>query len=95
MHLEGWAMHPGILGGHGMGLLGGLIGLLLFAGFVIAMVLVVFWIVRQSRSDKPVASQEFAGSRPALDILDERYARGELSREEYLQARDDLGATAP
>lgn len=27
-----------------------------------------------------------------LDILAERYARGELSHEEYLRARDDLGS---
>jgi uncharacterized membrane protein len=25
-----------------------------------------------------------------LDILDERYARGELSRDDYLRAREDL-----
>lgn len=29
-------------------------------------------------------------SKSALDILDQAYARGELSREEYLQKRDDL-----
>lgn len=28
--------------------------------------------------------------RTALDILDETYAHGELSRDEYLQKRDDL-----
>ena len=30
-----------------------------------------------------------------LVVLDERYARGELSREAYLQARGDLGGQAP
>ncbi len=30
----------------------------------------------------------------ALETLDLRYARGELSRDEYLQARDDLGGRA-
>lgn len=33
-----------------------------------------------------------ASTMPPLTILDERYARGELSREEYLRARDDLGS---
>lgn len=31
--------------------------------------------------------------RSALDILDEVYARGELTREDYLQKRDDLQKT--
>lgn len=31
-----------------------------------------------------------AASKSALDILDEAYARRDLSREEYLQKRDDL-----
>ncbi|HEY7692921.1 MAG TPA: SHOCT domain-containing protein [Gaiellaceae bacterium] len=30
----------------------------------------------------------------ALALLDDRYARGEVSRDEYLQARDDLRGTA-
>jgi uncharacterized membrane protein len=30
---------------------------------------------------------------PALATLDNRYARGEIPREEYLQARDDLRTT--
>jgi uncharacterized membrane protein len=32
---------------------------------------------------------------PALAVLDNRYARGEIPREEYLQARDDLRTTEP
>src|SRR3954462_10886461 len=30
-----------------------------------------------------------------LSVRDERYARGELSREAYLQARGDLGGSVP
>ena len=29
-------------------------------------------------------------TKSALDLLDEAYARGEISRDEYLQKRDDL-----
>ncbi len=31
-----------------------------------------------------------AGGRSALEILEEAYARGKISREEFLQKRDDL-----
>lgn len=29
-------------------------------------------------------------NKPALDLLDEKYVRGEISREEYLRKREDL-----
>ncbi len=41
--------------------------------------------------DHSIATGGVGRSANALDILDERYARGELSREEYLRARGDLG----
>lgn len=31
------------------------------------------------------------GRSPGLDLLEERYARGEIEREEYLQKKRDLG----
>ena len=42
----------------------------------------------QTESDgKKVVS---SGSSNALAILDERYAKGELSREEYIKMREDI-----
>ncbi len=32
---------------------------------------------------------------PGLDELDMRYARGEVTRSEYLERRDDLGGITP
>ena len=52
----------------------------------------------RSRSSRPAAA-EVPGPAPgppateALAALDARYARGEIPRDEYLQARDDLRGT--
>jgi putative membrane protein len=51
-------------------------------GFV---ALVLYLVLRES--GKPSA----AGGKSAGAILDERYARGEISRDEYLRMKDDLG----
>jgi putative membrane protein len=57
---------------------------LLFLGVVIAGVVLLV----RSRGDAPTS----AGGRSAMDLLDERYARGEIDREDYLQRKDDLSA---
>lgn len=74
-----------------MGGLGMLFGFLLFAGFLILVALVVVWLIRQTRGGA-VAPKLPAAPESARELLDARYARGEISREEYLQTVDDLGA---
>lgn len=56
--------------------------LLILAGFVFLMV----WALRQivHREGAPM------GASRALEILQERYARGEITREQYLQMREDI-----
>lgn len=72
---------------HGYGMMAGLgwLGMLVMAMFWIGVILLVVWGL----------SNVFSGSRPRaeidpLEILKERYARGDLSREEFVQARDVL-----
>ncbi|MBI4246096.1 MAG: SHOCT domain-containing protein [Candidatus Rokubacteria bacterium] len=56
--------------------------MLLFWGAVIAAVIVgIRWLVRQGSSARPDT---------AIDILRERYARGEINREEFEALRRDL-----
>jgi len=67
--------------GFGFGIPG--LGMLLIWGLAIGLVV---WLVRA-----------FAGNRPddgkrARQILEERYARGEIDREEFEQKRRDLSA---
>ena len=76
----------------GVGLLSMLIWIVFSVGVVVLIVLAIVWLVRSVSSggtgpSSPTATQ---GSGSAREVLDLRYARGELSREEYLQARHDL-----
>lgn len=56
--------------------------MLLFWGVVIAGIVVgIRWLVHQGRGPRSDA---------ALDVLRERYARGEIDREEFLARKRDL-----
>ena len=75
----GWGMHPMIWGAWGVGML---LVMLAFWGLVITgLVLVVRWLANQSRESR---------SDRALEILRERYARGEIGREEFEAKKRDL-----
>lgn len=43
----------------------------------------------------PLSPGSFSTSSTALEILDARYSRNEISREEYLQKRADLAGKTP
>ncbi len=77
----GWGMHPmwGLWGIWGIGMM---LFMFLFWGLVIVGIVVgIRWLVRQGRP-------EVADS--ALEILRQRYARGEINREEFEAKRRDL-----
>ena len=70
-------------GGWGMGY-GGPFMILFWILIVVGVVLLVKWLAGQSSADKG------ASERTPLEILGERYARGEIGREEFEQKRRDL-----
>lgn len=78
-------MHWDYYGGYGwMGWLGPIF-MLIFSILVIAgLVLLIRWLLAQGRSPGG------GGGKAPLDILKERYARGEISKEQYEQMRRDL-----
>lgn len=75
----------GMGGGMGDGMMGG--GAMLLVPLVV-LVLVVLGVIALVRF--LTARGRDTGTPTAREILDRRYAEGELSREEYLQLRDDL-----
>ena len=71
---NGWGW-GGMMGGYGV------FGDLMMVVFWVAVAAVVLFIVR---------SHGMRGGSSARDILEERYARGEMSREEFEQKKKDL-----
>jgi putative membrane protein len=79
---------PGMMGwGGGYGY--GPVHLIFWAVILIGIVGGIVWLVR-SLSGRGPAGQEPARRSAGLDVLEERYARGEINRDEYLQKKKDI-----
>jgi putative membrane protein len=74
-----------MIGGYGMMAGMGWLGLLLMALFWVGVILLVVWGVSNA-----FPSRRQAVEPDAQELLKRRYARGEISREEYLQASETL-----
>ncbi len=86
----GGFMGPGMMGSWGMSMSWpGMIFMWLFwVLIIVGLILLIRWLLQSTREIRP-ATPASPGSR-ALDILAERYARGEIDREEYEQKKQDL-----
>lgn len=87
-----WGYGPGygMMGWGGYGGYGsGPFGMIIWIVVLIAIVALVVWLVRSlvghgaNHLPRPRSS--------GLEVLEERYARGEINRDEYLQKRKDIG----
>lgn len=74
--------------GDGMGwwMVWGVLMMILFWGAIIALVV---WVV-QSLSSRDSGSTSSPAGRSPLDIAKERYARGDINRQEFEQIKQDL-----
>ena len=70
-------MHPFM--GFGTGILG-----------LVAIVVIAYLIYKLIKSEKIILPSRIASSKSPEDIMDERYAKGELTREQYVQMKDDI-----
>lgn len=61
-----------------------LLGLVFMVLFWAAVILLILWLYRQLKGGAPVIGES------ALDILKKRYAKGEITREEFERMRKDL-----
>ena len=78
-----WGLDGFGFGGGGMG-----IGMLLFWGLIIAAIVVL----ARGFGGKSEGSEPRQREKTPLDILGERYARGEIGKAEYEEKRRDLSA---
>ena len=78
---NGWHMGPGMMGGWGMGW----IMLLFWILVLVGLILIIKWLLQMTSGDKKPT-----GSGRAIDILKERYARGDISKAEFQAIKKDL-----
>jgi len=83
-------MGGGMGGFGGLGLLGGLLGLIINLGVIVGIIFLVVWAVRKFSSSGLNLNQGGSMQSPR-EILQTRYARGEITRDQYQQMLNDIG----
>ena len=75
----------------GFGMMGGfgLIGLIVNVAIIVGIVILVVWAVKRFSTGSTNWGQS-AGNQSPREILQARYARGEITREQYQQMLNDL-----
>lgn len=86
--------HVETLGFFPFGLLGGLSGLLLLVGLVLAVIWFTRAMIGPGRWSWAAPAAPPAPASAAHDILARRFAAGEITAEEYQKAREVLGGGA-
>ena len=82
----GWGMGPGMMGGWGMGWFGMIFMLVFWVLVIVGLVFLIKWLIQTTSSGK---TDGRTGPK-AIDILKERYARGEVSKDEFETIKQDL-----
>ncbi|HVJ47696.1 SHOCT domain-containing protein [Desulfitobacterium sp.] len=95
--MMGWGNWGNMMGGYGQGYYGnygtgnywwmGLIGMALQVIFWIAVIVIVWRLVSRHSSKSSVG---YSNSDNALNILNERFAKGEIDTEEYTRRKESL-----
>ena len=84
----GWHMGPGaMMGGWGMGWFGMIFMIVFWGLIIVALVFLIKWLAGATRGGSQPSG---SGKSNALDILKERYARGEIDKTEFEEKKKDL-----
>ena len=84
----GYHMGPGMMGGYGTGWFGGIFMIIFWVLIIVGLVFLIEWLVQ---STKGHSSPGWTGSPArAFEILKERYAWGEINKQEFDEKKRDL-----
>ena len=83
----GWPNMMGGFFGGGLGWIGMILGFVFFILVIIGVVFLIIWIVKITTRS---GNDDKTGSK-ALEVLKERYAKGEITKEQYENMKKDLG----
>lgn len=64
-------------------------GMVIWLAVLVTIIALISWAVRAFSSSP---KERFSRSMSAPNVLEERYARGEIDRDEYLQKKTDISA---
>ncbi|MCL4486994.1 MAG: SHOCT domain-containing protein [Chloroflexi bacterium] len=79
-----------MFGGYGMGIFG--IGMLFMLAFWALIIVGVIWLIMTLiRGSTAGPAPTSPAGQPSLDILKTRYAKGEITKEQFDQMKKDLG----
>jgi len=84
--IGGYGGYGGMMGGYGFNPLGAILSLVFWALLIGGIVLLVVWLARNSGHTSLITS---SGS--PLDILKARYAKGEITKEQFDTIKLDFG----
>ena len=82
----GWPNMMGGFFGGGLGWIGIILSFIFFILIIIGIILLIVWLVKRTTHS---GIEGKTGSK-ALDILKERYARGEITKDQYESIKKDL-----
>jgi putative membrane protein len=83
-----YPMGSGMMGDLGMGWFGGIFMIIFWILIIVGVVFLIKWLVQSTKGHSN--SGRIDSSSRALDILKERYARGEINKQEFEQKKKDL-----
>jgi len=88
VNVQGWGTWdmPMMRGGWGIVMM--LLMLLFWAAVIVVIIVGIRWLMTSNRSDRRTMSERETES--ALDVLKKRYARGDISKQEFEDMRRDI-----